>query len=83
MFSVVLGLMDYLFLLLERGGVFLMAIIVKRQADDTDDKLISNFKKAIIQYNFLELIKEKMTYLKPAARRNQNRSTRRSNKRRK
>lgn len=59
-----------------------MAIVVKRQPSDTDDKLISNFRKAIIQYKFLDLIKEKMTYLKPAARRNLNRGKRGQAKRR-
>ena len=58
-----------------------MAIVVKRRPQDTDDRLISNFRKAIIDSKFIDLIKERMFYLKPSAKRNLNRKRRRRTRR--
>ena len=54
-----------------------MATVVTRQANDTDDKLIGRFRRAIQQSNIIEQIKDRMRYLKPAARRNKENNTKR------
>ena len=54
-----------------------MAIIVTRQPNDTDDKLISRFRRFIQQSDRVSVIKEKLRYLKPAARRNRDKQSKR------
>ena len=57
-----------------------MATVVTRQPGDTDDKLISKFRRAVQQSNLLDQIKDRLHYLKPAARRNKEKQSKRKRK---
>lgn len=54
-----------------------MAIVVTRQPNDTDDKLIGRFRRFMQQSQHVDFIKEKLHYLKPAARRNKENQSKR------
>lgn len=46
-----------------------MATIVRKKPGQTDDQLISQFKKKIFNENLLEELKEREFYLKPSRKR--------------
>ncbi len=47
-----------------------MAVVVKRKANDTDDKMIAEFRKMVIENNLIEDYKSRMFHLKPSAQKN-------------
>lgn len=52
-----------------------MAVVVRRKPTDTDDKVISEFRRLILKYKIIDEIKDRLFYLKPSARRNIARNT--------
>lgn len=54
-----------------------MAIVVTRQPNDTDDKLIGRFRRFMQQSGQVDFIKDKLHYLKPAAKRNRDKQSKR------
>ena len=54
-----------------------MATAVSKQPGESDDKLIARFRRLVQQTNLLDQIKDKLHYLKPAARRNRDKNTKR------
>jgi ribosomal protein S21 len=54
-----------------------MAIVVSRQPNDTDDKIISRFRKIMVQSSRVDDIKELQHHLKPSARRNRDKQSKR------
>ncbi len=59
-----------------------MAIIVKKKPGESDDQLISSFRRQIIAENLVINLKEKQRYEKPSARRHRHNQEIRRGKRR-
>jgi len=59
-----------------------MAIIVKKRPGESDDQLISSFRRQIMAENLVINLKEKQRYEKPSARRHRHNQEIRRGKRR-
>ena len=59
-----------------------MSVVVKRKAHDSDDKMIAEFRKLVVENDLIEYYKSKMFHLKPSALKNKLRSERRRSKHR-
>jgi len=59
-----------------------MAIIVKKKPGESDDQLISSFRRQIMAENLVINLKEKQRYEKPSARRHRRNQEIRRGKRR-
>lgn len=59
-----------------------MAIVVKRQADDSDDKMIARFRSEVIEANHIEQIKEAQFHKTNARKRNEQNEERKRLKKR-
>lgn len=63
-----------------KGGVSTMSVVVKRKANDTDDRMIAEFRKMVLENDLIELYKSKMFHLKPSALKNKLRGEKRRSK---
>ena len=59
-----------------------MAIVVKRGANDNDDKLISKFRQMVLKYKVIDEYKDRMFYMKPSTKKKLAKKNAKANRRR-